>query len=441
MLIVSILIFCIVLFLYLHIHFHLKRSNDLEVYEIDQPSKQRLEEVCDIRQPTIFEYGNEQLLTQLSYQSICNNYRAFDVNIRDVSKNPSSSTSCDESQNKTDKEFVLYIPVALKLAHEVLKTDTEMKYVSENNSEFIEETGLIKVFQLNDEFFRPYMVSKCAYDILLASVNTITPLRYDLNYRNYFLVTQGSIRVLLIPPKDTRYLYPNNDYDIFEFRSPVNPWKVQPEYQDNFDKIKTLEVELYQGMTIFIPAYWWYSIKFTSSETSVCSFKYRTFMNTISILPELGIATLQNMNTKHETLEKRVIIKNEFKSKTVSTMNPTPETHNKNSTIDTPQVNQEYTPSIEEQYLPKSLRGNNNNPYSIMNAMSQNTGISVGASTISEPGLSLSSTPATSSSSTSNTSSSSNAINNNIEIETVVTSIPISEYTPTQKEVTITTVL
>jgi len=51
MLVISIFIFCIVLFLYLHIHFHLKRSNDLEVYEIEQPSKQRLEEVCDIRQP------------------------------------------------------------------------------------------------------------------------------------------------------------------------------------------------------------------------------------------------------------------------------------------------------------------------------------------------------------------------------------------------------
>ena len=84
MLIVSILIFCIVLFIYLHINFHLKQSNDLEVYEIDQPSKQRLEEVCDIRQPTTFEYYNEQMHAQLSYQAIHNMYRAFDIHIRDV---------------------------------------------------------------------------------------------------------------------------------------------------------------------------------------------------------------------------------------------------------------------------------------------------------------------------------------------------------------------
>ena len=58
----TILIFCLVLFIYLHINFHLKQSNDLEVYEIDQPSKEKLEEICDIRQPVIFDYNVENLL-------------------------------------------------------------------------------------------------------------------------------------------------------------------------------------------------------------------------------------------------------------------------------------------------------------------------------------------------------------------------------------------
>lgn len=366
MLIISIFIFCIVLFLYLHIHFHLKRSNDLEVYEIEQPSKQRLEEVCDIRQPTTFEFYNDQLLTQLSYQSIHTNYRAFDIHIRDVSK--TAQHAIDEKtktlQKGTEDDQVLYIPVTFKIAHEVLKKDTEMKYLSEHNADFIDETGLIKLFQLNDEFLRPYMVSRCMYDIIMASVNTTTPLRYEVNYRNYFLVTQGQVRILLIPPKDTRYLYPINDYDILEFRTPVNPWKVQPEYQDDFDKIKTLEVELFQGMVMFIPAYWWYSIKFITAETSVCSFKYRTHMNTISIAPQLCMNLLQNMNTKRDTLEKRTYIKSHFQE-TVESRAPTaaPTT----APLASPTV--EYTPSLEDQYLPKTLRGTNSNPYSIMNTV------------------------------------------------------------------------
>jgi hypothetical protein len=454
MLIVSILIFCIVLFLYLHIHFHLKRSNDLEVYEIDQPSKQRLEEVCDIRQPATFEYYNEQLIHQLSYQAIHNSYRAFDVNIRDVTKNPSSlqsNSSTDDTKNKekgSDNEFVMYIPVALKIAHEVLKNDTEMKYISENNSDFIDETGLIKTFQLNDEFLRPYMVSKCMYDVVLGSSNTITPLRYDINYRNYFLVTQGSVRILLIPPKDTRYLYPNNDYDIFEYRSPVNPWKVQPEYQDDFDKIKTLEVDLYQGMTMFIPAYWWYSIKFTGSETSVCSFKYRTYMNTIAIMPELVMGTLQNMNTKRDTLEKRSIGKQEFQRKTVK------QPVNNSTTSSTTAPPSEYTPSVEEQYLPKSLRGNSNNPYSIMNAMTETIQHKKGDNTVSSPlhvptpDIAHIPSTAASASSVALASATTNIGDANVqpisgsqhtESVTLLASVPVSEYVSPQKEVTLTT--
>jgi hypothetical protein len=375
MLVVSIFIFCIVLFLYLHIHFHLKRSNDLEVYEIEQPSKQRLEEVCDIRQPTTFEFYNDQIIAQLSYQGIHTNYRAFDINIRDVGKTGSASATTTDAakapQKGTEDEVVLYIPVTFKIAHEVLKKDTERKYISERNTDFIEETGLMKIFQLNDEFLRPYMVSTCMYDIMMASTGTITPLRYEVNYRNYFLVTQGRIKILLIPPKDTRYLYPINDYDILEFRSPVNPWKVQPEYQDDFDKIKTLEVELFQGMVMFIPAYWWYSIQYIVHETSVCSFKYRTHMNTLAIAPQLTLNVLQNMNIKRDTLEKRAIGKSQFRETTLfaddtsTTTNTTEAAAAAVAAADIP----EYAPSVDDQYLPKSLRGTN--PYSIMNTMTE----------------------------------------------------------------------
>ena len=58
---IAIFIFCVVLFLYLHVYYHLKTSNDLEVYTIDRPSKEKLEEICDLRQPVIFEYHNEQV--------------------------------------------------------------------------------------------------------------------------------------------------------------------------------------------------------------------------------------------------------------------------------------------------------------------------------------------------------------------------------------------
>ena len=43
--IIGFFIFCLVLFIYLHVQFHLKTSEDLEMYEVDQPSKDKLEEM------------------------------------------------------------------------------------------------------------------------------------------------------------------------------------------------------------------------------------------------------------------------------------------------------------------------------------------------------------------------------------------------------------
>ena len=56
---INFIIFIIVLFLYLHITFQLKVNNDLEILEIDEPTKGQLEEICDLRQPILFNLNNQ----------------------------------------------------------------------------------------------------------------------------------------------------------------------------------------------------------------------------------------------------------------------------------------------------------------------------------------------------------------------------------------------
>jgi len=286
-----ILIFCIVLFLYLHVYFQLKTSNDLEIYEIDYPSKDKLEEICDLKQPILFNFQNERILESCRRSTILDTYGAFDVKIRNI-KQPLS-----ENDNN------LYVPLAFSNALSVINEDTDMKFLVENNADFLEETGLLKTYKYNDGFLRPYMVSQCSYDFLMAGEKTQTPFRYELNYRNYLLVTEGSIKVKLAPPKSFKYLYPNNDYENFEFNSPINPWEVQSQYKADFDKVKCLDVVMKKGQLLFLPAYWWYSIEF-SKETSVCSFKYKTYMNMVAVLPQFVMKVLQTQNIKHNTVEK-----------------------------------------------------------------------------------------------------------------------------------------
>jgi len=285
-----VLIFCIVLFLYLHVFFHLKTSDDLEIYEIENPSKDKLEEICDLRQPVLFNFNNERLLDTCQRSNILDTYGAFDVKIRNL------------NQSSTDNENNLYVPLAFSNALRVIKEDTEHKYLIENNGDFLEETGINKSYKYNDAFLRPYMVSQCCYDFICASENTQTPFRYDLNYRNYLMVTEGNIKIKLSQPKSSKYLYQQKDYENFEFMSPINPWNVQSQYKADFDKIKCLDISLTKGQIIYIPAYWWYSIEF-GNETSVITFKYKTYMNAVAILPNLIMKFLQSQNVKRNNVK------------------------------------------------------------------------------------------------------------------------------------------
>ena len=285
----AIFIFSVVLFLYLHIQYHLKCSNDLEVYTIERPSKEKLEEICDLRQPVVFDFKNDRILESCNLAVLDDNFGAFDVNLRD--------------KTNTDDNSELYLPFLLKEAINIFREDKEGKYISENNEDFLKETAVIKNYRYNDSFLRPPLVSKCIYDFLSGSIGGKTPLRYNLNYRNYYYVTSGKIQIKLIPPHSGKYMYPQKDYDNFEFRSPVNVWDVQQQYKADFDKVKVLDVELNEGDIIYIPAYWWYSIKYEKL-SSVCAFKYRTFMNVLAISPELILSLLQNQNIKREVASK-----------------------------------------------------------------------------------------------------------------------------------------
>jgi hypothetical protein len=317
---IAFFIFCIVLFIYLHVQFHLKTSNDLEVYELDQASKDKLDEICDLRQPVIFDFDNDKILQTINKTYITNNYNAFEIKIR--------------SANEIDYNSEIYMPIPLHAATKLFDEDKKSTYFSENNTEFLQETGLVKHMQYNDAFIRPPMVSNCNYDIMFGSNGTYTPFRYEINYRNFFLITEGKAIIKLAPPQCSKYLYPERDYENFEFRSPVNPWKVQPQYSADFDKMKCLDVILTPGQTINIPAYWWYSIQF-EKEACISCFRYRTYMNNAAIVPHIAMHALQLQNVKREVVKKRNI--KEFNNKngdnSINNKEPSEDSSSKTSSL------------------------------------------------------------------------------------------------------------
>jgi hypothetical protein len=301
--IIAFFIFCIILFFYLHIQFHLKTSNELEIYELEQASKEKMEEICDLRQPILFDcddYG-EKIINTTNKSVLLKNYPVFEVKIRD---------------NKDDDgPSELLVPLPLHVATRLFDEDKNATYFSEGNYEFLQETGAIKNMSYNDSMLRPSLVSNCYYDVLMGSKNVETPFRYEINYRNYFIVTQGSIRVKMAPPKSSKYLYPINDYENLEFKSSINPWTTQEKFKADFDKIKCLEFVLTPGRFLFIPAYWYYTFKFDEN-TSVSCFKYRTYMNNVAISPQIFMYALQNQNVERKIAKKIDITFTEEKKET-----------------------------------------------------------------------------------------------------------------------------
>lgn len=303
------IVFCIVLFLYIHVYHHLKTSSDLELYELNLPTKQHLEEVCDIRQPVKIQYNdipkvdNEQFLNEflpsLELPTVEDAYGVFDIYIRNNQPTLKNSTSPFHKTQDVPTEQEAQLPFLLTKAIPLFQKDQHKKYYSEGNLSFLEETGMIKKYKHYDGFLRPYMVSTCEYDYMIGSNQTTTPLRYGVNYRTYYVVTYGQVTVTMIPPSYTKYLHASANYELFEFSSPVNPWNPQKHYRHDFEKTKTLTLTLQKGDILYIPAYWWYSIRFDQlSSLSVLS--YRTYMNTLAILPHLTQYGLQHMNVKHQ---------------------------------------------------------------------------------------------------------------------------------------------
>jgi hypothetical protein len=116
------------------------------------------------------------------------------------------------------------------------------------------------------------------------------------------LITQGEAQIKLSPPSSKKYLHPKYDYENFEFSSPINVWNPQSKFAMDFEKIKCLEFTLTAGQTLYIPAYWWYSVRF-NKDTVVACFNYRTYINNLAITPYVALHALQMQNIKRVSLK------------------------------------------------------------------------------------------------------------------------------------------
>jgi hypothetical protein len=179
----------------------------------------------------------------------------------------------------------------MNAADSLMKTDPDAKYYSDGNQHFIEETGIQKYYNQFDKYLKPAFNVFSKYDVIFGSAGVTTPLIYHTYERRYLYLTSGKMQVKMTPWRSTKYLIVNKDYREYEFSSPQNVWKPQPQY-NGFQKMKFLDFTVHPGHVLYVPPFWHYSIQFMKEEKEenhlVHVFNYGSAMNVLSNVFNLG---------------------------------------------------------------------------------------------------------------------------------------------------------
>jgi hypothetical protein len=267
-------VFLVVIFLYIHIISEYKVSEDLEVYEMDYKTNSNLQETCDVRQPVIFE-----LPTRISFPSL----ETFKqpIMIKDL-----------KDYSDVDKISVDSVELPCSTYIQLIKNDASSSYFSENNHAFIDESGLGKIFTELDVYLKPNNVLSTKHDILIAKDGVCTPFRYHTDSRRFLYVANGLVKIKMTSKKYSKYLNEIKDFENLEFRSQTDVWNNSA----MLDKIQFIEFDIQCGQVVYIPSFWWYSIKYYAPDTLLLECKYSSIANKVAFSFDLFRHYLQQNN-------------------------------------------------------------------------------------------------------------------------------------------------
>ena len=278
-LIINLLIFVIIFFIYIHIKSFTKISNDTDIYVLNNPSHEMIEENSRFNQPLHIKNIDSDIYN-LNYDWLYDNFKYYDIKYININ----------------DKE--LQKITNLNNANTIFNNDISNLYISKNNDDFIKSTYLNEYIKKLDIILRSNMLVYSKYDIITGSKDSYTKLEYSLISKNYIIPTSGSIEIFLYPPKYNKYMHINKDYFNMEFTSNIDIYNISDKYKDDLNKCKPLKVILNIGDSLLIPMFWIYSIKLLEKNTIVYNLKYKSLINYIVNTKHDFIHLLQKYNKK-----------------------------------------------------------------------------------------------------------------------------------------------
>jgi hypothetical protein len=270
----AIILFILILIIYSQLMYQLKKGDDMEMYEIDYTNNRELNESANLKQPFLFVFSEfDSFFKNFSISQLASEYGSFDVNLKEIEDYHSNNVSTKST-----------VALNLGAVNTLMNSDSESKYFSNNNSNFIMETALFKQYKNIDAILQTPMCVSSNYDVLFGSHGATTPLTYHTHERRFIYVIGGKITVKMTPWRSNKYMIVNKDYSNYEFTSPLNVWDPQEQYKTGFLKMKFLDVIIHPGHVLYIPPFWFYSIQFEKDNRDVIvhEFNYGSIMNVVA---------------------------------------------------------------------------------------------------------------------------------------------------------------
>jgi len=337
---VNILVFFIVFIFYLQLTEQHKKNNDLEVYQLDNIDHKDMHDYCRLKLPIVINYNNvnPEFVSRVNKQDVLSCLKFLQIKNED-----------DFYKDTPDNS---YVEMDTQNANILFETSSDESYYTEKNNETILSSPLRKTFESNDFMLKPNMNIVTEYDILFGKEHSHTPFRYHTQQRKFICCHEGSVSIKMSAWENSDLLNVVHDYESYDFRSPIRVWNPQAQWAANVKQMETMDIVLEKGCMLYIPSFWWYSIRF-EKDSLVSSSQYSSFMNCVYNIPSWALHYIQETS-----MEDRLTNLKDHFSTSKSTKReaptdviiPTENIHNvqENVKVDT-EVNEEPTQEISDE--------------------------------------------------------------------------------------------
>lgn len=270
-LLLNVILFVFVLLFYLNFLEEIKIGQDLDILEIDYQNAEELNRVCQNKQPVVFRMDQGYVIPDSHYingispTNLSEKYGNEDVFL--------STYPYNKFGEPNEEPTVVPLKDAVCVQHD---------HIFENNHDFVMDLPIRHYYQSIDPFLRPFGTVQTEYDFAFGNN---TALRYHQHHSFFVYAVGGDLEVKLTPHKNIvagfenpfdNYVYPDFHQNKLTL---LNCWTDYLE-EDEDSHFTFLKISVPQGNCLFIPPYWWFSIRSVETGTGgwMAIFKYDTIM-------------------------------------------------------------------------------------------------------------------------------------------------------------------